>query len=115
MFAVFSSSTILAFWLCGLSSHCFSTTTAFVLCVCTLLALWTDALFSWTCSIKTAMANERTFFKWLFFGFHIGAVCLALNVVLCSHSYLCPTRPSAAWCRPGFQEDEALVSSLWAS
>lgn len=25
-------------------------------------------------SIKTAMANERTFFKWLFFGFHIGAV-----------------------------------------
>ncbi|GAB0492610.1 hypothetical protein MMPV_003878 [Pyropia vietnamensis] len=25
-------------------------------------------------SIKTAMANERTFFKWLFFGFHIGAM-----------------------------------------
>lgn len=24
--------------------------------------------------IKTAMANERTFFKWLFFGFHIGAM-----------------------------------------
>jgi len=41
--------------------------------------------------IKTHMANERTFFKWLFFGFHIGAMGTFIL------TFFSPSTPGRVW------------------
>jgi len=41
--------------------------------------------------IKTHMANERTFFKWLFFGFHIGAMGTFIL------TFFAPSTPGRVW------------------